>query len=730
MAAALPSGPQFLREVVNPRSVAVVGASADPLKFGGRVIQYVVKHGFAGRIVPVNASATEVLGLPAYPSVGAAPGPIDVAILAVPTGAILPALDECGRAGVRCAVVITSDYAEAGEEGRARQDELVATAHRHGMRLIGPNCLGFINPHAKLALTSSVALAIEPMPKGAIGVVSQSGSLMASMITNGRDVGAGVSLGVSLGNQADLEICDFIEYLAEDPQTRAIAVYAEGFRDGARFVAAARRCREAGKALVIAKSGTTDTGGRVTQSHTASLAGSHAVLEAVCREEAVCLVDDPERAVMVAHLLACWGAPRGDGVSLMCPSGGTLAVAADRIARAGFRLPTLSAQTRHRFAQHFPVSRPLETLDFGGLPAHESLAISTSALEWMRADPDVSLLLLAVASSPQVNDKIRRWGEIAMAGDKPVVLLLTPGSLVDGGREALRAIGCPFVNRMDDAIAVARAAIDHGIALRARRETPVVPEGFGDVAKAADVLPAGTLTEAEAKGLLRAAGVPVTREAFAATPEAAVEAARSLGFPVVLKLVAREVTHKSDAGGVKLGLVDADAVLRAWDEIAAGLDKHLPGAVMDGCLVQEMARGELEAIVGCRWDPQFGPVVAVGLGGVYVELLQDVQMATAPIARPQARALLERLRGWPLLAGARGRPPLDVDALAETVERVSWLAARLGPRLVELDANPVLVRRAGSGVIAVDARATLAPCHETHPHRRAHEASLPGNLPA
>jgi acyl-CoA synthetase (NDP forming) len=709
MTATVPSGPAFLRAVVNPRSVAVIGASADPLKFGGRVIHYVIRHGFPGRILPINASAAEVLGLPAYPSVGVAPGPIDVAILAVPTQAILPALEECGRAGVHCAVVITSDYAEAGGEGRARQDELVATAHRHGMRIIGPNCLGFINPHAKLAFTSSVALAVEPMPMGSIGVISQSGSLMASMISNGRDVGVGVSIGVSLGNQADLEICDFIEYMVEDPQTKAIAVYAEGFRDGARFVAAARSCRAAGKPLVVAKSGTTDTGGRVTQSHTASLAGSHAVLEAVCREEAICLVDDPERAVMVADLLARWGAPRGDALALMCPSGGTLAVGADRVAGAGFRLPTLSAQTRERFAKFFPANRPLETLDFGGLPAHESLAISTAALDWMREDPDVGLVLLAVASSPQVNDKIRKWGEIAIAGDKPVVLLLTPGSLVDGGREALRAIGCPFVNRMDDAVAVARAAIDYGIAMRARRDEPRLPAGFADPVAAAAALPAGTLTEVEAKGLLRAAGIRCTRETPAATVEAAIAAADTIGYPVVLKLASREVTHKSDAGGVKLRLADAAAVHSAWHEIAAGLQAWQPGAAFTGCLVQEMAGGELEAIVGCRFDPQFGPVVVVGLGGVYVELLQDVQLATAPVSRARAREMLTRLRGWPLLVGMRGRPALDIDALAETIERTSWLAAKLGARLVELDANPVLVRHAGEGVVAVDARATLAP---------------------
>jgi len=694
--------------ILAPASVAVIGASADPAKFGGRVIHYVVKHGFEGRIIPVNPGASEVLGHPAYRSIGEAPGPIDVAVLAVPAAHIAAALEDCGRAGVRCAVVITSDYAEAGEAGRARQDALVAIARRHGMRLIGPNCLGFINPHAKLALTSSVALAVEPMPRGTIGVVSQSGSLMASLISNARDLGAGISVAVSVGNQADLEICDFVEYLAHDPGTRAIAVYAEGFRDGARLIAAARLCREAGKPLVIAKAGYSQAGGRVTQSHTASLAGSHAVLEAVCRDEAVCLVDDPERAVMVAHLLARWGAPRGDRVAVMSASGGTLAVATDRVERAGLRFPSLSEPTRARFAEHFPQTRPFHTLDFGGLPTQKSLEVSLRALEWMRADPDVALVVLAVASSPQLEDKTRGWGEIALAGDKPVVLLLTPGSLVDRGREALRSMGCPFVNRMDDAIGVARSAIDYGIASRRPRRAAHRPAGFPDCAALASSLPAGPLTEPEAKALLAAAGIPVTREALARDPDEAAARASALGYPVALKAVCRSFTHKSDFGGVRLHLVDANAVRAAWTAIEDGLAHHAPDARLEGCLVSEMARGELELILGARRDPQFGALVAVGLGGIHVELHRDVQMALAPVAHADARALMERLRGAALIAGTRGRPALDADAAADALVRLSWLAADLGPRLVELEANPVLLRAAGEGLVAVDARATLS----------------------
>ncbi len=698
----------MLRAILNPASVAVIGASSDTLKFGGRVIRFVVDHGFGGRIVPVNPSATEVCGIAAYPSLSAAGGPIDVAVLAVPTRFIAPSLEECGKVGVKGVIVITADYAEVGAEGKVRQDELVAIARRHGIRLIGPNCLGFINPHLALALTSSVALAPKPMPKGDIGIVSQSGSVMASMITNARDVGAGVSVAASIGNQADLELCDFIEYFADDPLTRSIAIYAEGLLDGKRFIGAARRCREAGKPLVIAKSGATEAGSRLTQSHTASLAGAHPVFEAVCRDEAVCLVDDPERAVMAAHVLARFGAPDGDGLAVLSPSGGTVAVAADRVIRAGLRIAELSASTAARLRQYIPPTRPLNPLEFGGLATDKSFEVNTEALGWLRADPNVAAVLLAAASAPQVDAKIKRWGEIALAGEKPVVLALCPGSLVDRGRADLRALGCPFVNRMDDAIGVLRAIVDYGHALRRSRPNVQRPSAFGDVKAVADRLGGGTLTEHEAKSLLAAAGVPVTREAQRAPTEDLAAAAAEIGFPVALKVVSRQVSHKSDAGGVQIGLADEHAVRAAAATIRDNVAQRAPGAIVEGFLVQEMARGELEVIVGSRWDAQFGAVVMVGLGGIYVELLGDVQLALAPVAHAQALAMLGALAGWPLIGGVRGRPRLDSDALADAIVRLSWLAAELGPRLLEFDANPVLLRRAGEGLIAVDARATLA----------------------
>ncbi len=697
-----------LRAILNPRSVAVVGASSDPAKFGGRVMHFLLKHGYRGRIVPVHPAATEILGLPATANLCAAGDPVDVCILALPAGHLPAALEDCGRAGARGAVVITADFAETGADGAARQDELLQIARRHNMRLIGPNCLGYINPQLQLALTSSVALATEPMPRGAIGLASQSGSLMASLISHAQDLGTGFSVAATVGNQADVDLCDLVEYFIDDDGTRAICLYVEGLKDGARFLELAQHARVAGKPILAVKAGRSAAGRQITQSHTASLAGSYAVWEAACRDHAVCLLDDPEALIYCADFLIRFGAPAKSTVAVMSPSGGTVAVTGDRVVSAGLALAEPSETTSRALLKLLPPGRAINPLDVGGLPRSSSLDSALTAYELLARDPAVGAILIAVATTPQLEDKVRRWGAAALAGKKPTAILLTPGTLVDGARTALKEIGCPYTNRLDDALRVLRAAADYGNALR-DPPPPAPPSAIAAAARAhVENLPAGKLTEPEAKALLRACNISTTHDVLAPDADAAVKHAANTGYPVVLKGVCRELVHKSDAGAVKLNIADADALRTAWREIEQGLATHLPGHKLDGCVIQPMIHGGTELIIGCRWDDQFGPVVIVGSGGVLVEILNDVQMAVAPISAAHASRLIARLRIAPVLAGARGRPPADMTALADTIARVSELAAALGPRLTELDINPLLVRESGAGVIALDARATLA----------------------
>ncbi|MGA0032243.1 MAG: acetate--CoA ligase family protein [Burkholderiales bacterium] len=696
-----------LRAILNPRSVAVIGASSDPAKFGGRVMQFLVKHGYRGRIVPVHPAAAEVFGMPAVATLTAT-DPVDVCILALPAAHLPAALEDCGRAGARGVVVITADFAETGAAGGARQNELLQIVRRHGMRLIGPNCLGYINPHLQLALTSSVALATEPMPRGAIGLASQSGSLMASLISHAQDLGTGFSVAATVGNQADIELCDLVEYFIDDENTRAICLYIEGLKNGARFLELAQRARAAGKPILAVKAGRSAAGQQVAQSHTASLAGSYAVWEAACRDHAVILLDDPEALIYCADFLIRFGAPATSAVAVMSPSGGTVAVTGDRVVAAGLALAEPGEAARHALQKLLPPGRTFNPLDVGGLPRSSGLDSALTAYELLANDPAVGAILIAVATTPQLEDKVRRWGAAALAGKKPTAILLTPGALVDDARTALKEIGCPYTNRLDDALRVLRSAVDYGEALR--NPPPVAPPATiaAAVRGIATALPDGRLTEPETKTLLRACGINTTEDVLATTPDDGVAQARHIGYPVVLKGVCRDLVHKSEVGAVKLGIQDADALRAAWRDIAAGIAGHLPGASLDGCVVQPMLSGGSELIVGCRWDAQFGAVIIVGSGGVLVEILDDVQMAVAPVSAAHAKRLIAALRIAPVLAGARGRKPADIDALADTVARLSELAAALGPRLSELDINPLLVREAGRGVIALDGRATLA----------------------
>lgn len=529
-----------LRAILNPRSLAVVGASSDPAKFGGRVMNFLVKHGYRGRIVPVHPTAAEVLGIPAVAQLAAAGDPVDVCLLALPSAHLAAALEDCGRAGARGAVIITADFAETGAEGAARQEELLQIARRHGMRLIGPNCLGFINPHLNLALTSSVALAMEPMPRGAIGLASQSGSLMASLISHAQDLGTGFSVAATVGNQADLDLCDLVEYFIADQGTRAICLYVEGLRNGARFLELARRARTAGKPILAVKAGRSAAGQQVTQSHTASLAGSYAVWEAACRDHAVCVLDDPEALIYCADFLIRFGAPAVSTVAVMSPSGGTVAVTGDRVAAAGLTLAAPGAGTVAGLRKLLPPGRTINPLDVGGLPRSSGLDSALTAYELLAQDPAVGAILIAVATTPQLEDKVRRWGAAALAGKKPTALLLTPGALVDGARAALKSIHCPYTNRLDDALRVLRVAVEYGEAVR----NPPPPAPASNVTAAAHAhaasLGAGRLTEPETKALLRACGISTTEDVVARSVDEAVTTAQRTGYPVVLKGVCRD----------------------------------------------------------------------------------------------------------------------------------------------------------------------------------------------
>ncbi|MFZ4409042.1 MAG: acetate--CoA ligase family protein [Paracraurococcus sp.] len=685
---------------MNPRAIAVIGASDDAGKFGGRVIHYLIKHGFPGTLLPINPVRATIRGLPAYPSIAAAPGPTDVAVLAVPAAVLLREIEACAAAGVGACVVITGKLADAGEAGAALEAEVTAVARAAGMRLVGPNCLGLFNVTDAAMLSSSLALEVERVKPGGIGMVSQSGALMGALVSLGHRHGAGFSRCVSVGNQADLELCDFLQFLIEDPATRVITLYVEGLKDAARFGPLLRRARAAGKPVLCVKAGRSEAGAQAARSHTASLAGSHAAFAALCRDAGAVLLDDPAAMVLAADVLdRLGGLPRaGMGVAVVASSGGSTVTTTDMLAAYGLRTAAIADATRAEMARWMPASHVHLPLDTGSFHDNTSEDALRGCLRAFMADDDVGAVLVPMTTQPAMARRAAMLPPLAREGTRPLLYVMMAGEVGDAAREAMREADFPYFDQVAQALAVLRALEAEAEGRdRAALVPPTRPAGMALPA----ALPMGALLEAEAKRLAAAYGIPVTREIFAATGDAAVAAAEAIGFPVVLKGVSRAVVHKSDIGLVKLSLRDAAAVRAAHGELLAA---PVP---LEGVLVQEMARGEAELILGARHEPGLGAFVLVGTGGVLVEVLRDVQLAPAPLRPEDARAMLQRLALWPVLQGVRGRPPLDVDAAVDALVRLSWLAADLGERLVEMDLNPILLRAAGEGCIAVDARATL-----------------------
>lgn len=698
-----------LEQILHPRSVAVLGASDNVAKFGGRITSFLVKHGFGGELFPINRHQPEILGRKTYPSVRELPSGADVAILAVPGATLHQNLIDAAEAGVGCCVIISTGFAEKDDDGAQRQAAIVELAAQSGMRILGPNCMGMIVPHYHMALCSSVTLNTDTLGDGSIGLISQSGALMVSMFDRAKADGIGLRYGVSCGNQSDLEICDFIDHMVEEPETRAICVYVEGFVDAARFRHSAAACRRAGKPLLMVKTGRTAAGVVAAQSHTASLAGSFEAFSAICREQGVLLPRSTDDMMRAAHLLTRFPGRRSvAGVGVVSSSGGGAGIASDRLSEAGLALAKPTRGTIDKLETMLLTPQAQNPIDLGGRKVPESVDITTDCTAALLADPNVGYGFAVLASMPFYATRALRIAEAVHACGKPSLIALTVGALADEARRELRKRDIFYVDSLEDALRVLALLAEHD---RSSGVVDVPPTRPADLPAAYNfvALKEGRQTESEVKQLLAAYGVAVAKESLVATPEQAGEAAAKLGFPVVLKAVSRDIVHKSDVGAVRVGLTDKASVVAAAKDVTQRVKAAAPGAAITGFSLQEMIRGAAEIIVGVRRDPQFGPIVIVGLGGVAVEILSDVAVATAPVNRAHVRKLIESLKTAPLFKGARGKPALDLNAIADAVERISWLAHDLGVRLIDLEVNPLIVGAASAGVTAVDGRATLEP---------------------
>ena len=695
----------MLESLLNPKSIAIVGASRTKGRVGHEIVANLIEAGFEGPILPVNPSATEVLGRPCFPSVVKAGAMVDLSVIAVPTAGVKAAVEDSIEAGARAIIVITAGFKETGAAGAALEADIARLCAARGVRLLGPNCLGLINTHHKMNASFARQM---PLP-GGISVLSQSGALCTAIL----DWAAGRHLGlaklISLGNKADLTEIQFLQALAADEQTRVIVGYLESIDSGDAFIKAAEATTSR-KPVVVFKAGVTQAGVRAASSHTGSLAGADTAYGAAFRRAGIVRAETYEAMFDYAMALAMQPLPRGHRVAVITNAGGPGIMAADAIEQSGMSITTLGSGTATALRSKLPaaasVANPIDVL--GDADPERYVMAVNAALD----DPAVDAVVVIL--TPQA---MTRPAETARAiakcarGDKPILASFMGGADVMPGREELVAASLPDYTSPERAIAALKAMCDYAdwLARPPRLVTrfPVnrrrVERIIGRHLKTR-VLQVG---EADAKEILAAYGFGVPPGRPAATVEEALDAAAKIGFPVAMKIVSPDVIHKSDIGGVRLNLDSDQGVRDAFDLMMLRVRERAPNARIEGVYVEKMSARGREVILGMTRDPQFGPMLMFGLGGIFVEVMKDVTFHIAPITEAEARQMLESTRSFAVLKGVRGQRSVDLDTIALTLQRISQLVTDF-PEIKEMDINPFIVGEIGTESIAADARITLA----------------------
>jgi acyl-CoA synthetase (NDP forming) len=692
-----------------PRSIAVIGASQDLASISGQPIAHLKAKGFGGRILPVNPRYDEVAGYTCYPDVASLPVAPDVAVIAVGAKRVPDALIELGKKGCRFAVILSSGFAEAGEEGAEAQRHITTIARSFGMQVIGPNCQGYMNISEGIHVGFGAPYGLT-YPKGHLSLTSQSGAFGNSIVMLASQEGIGFRHYVSTGNESVTTSLDFMDAMIDDPETRVIAGYVEGFQDAHRLLSIGRRALGAGKPMLVWKVGTSEAGARAAASHTANLGGSMALYRAAFRQSGIIEVNDVGDLADCAKALLPGRLPKGNRLAIVTISGGAGIAMADGAAAGGLELPELAPATVSALKEVLPsfaaIANPLDVT--ASLLTDASLLRVT--LENLADDPNVDMigLALAAASGKLATELANEIVRISEERGIPVLVAWNAdAATVQEAYDILDAAGIP---RYQSPVRCARGASAlwafaeaRGRVAQVLSEEPLVlarPE-MRQLMQGCST----DLTEFEAKKLLDAYGIGVTQEALATDVDEASRIASAMHMPVVMKIQSADIPHKTEAGGVRVGLQGAAAVEAAFDEIIRNARAYAPEAVLDGVLVQEMVSGGTELILGINNDPLFGPAVMVGFGGIFAEVMKDVSFRLAPITRSEAESMVRELRSFPILDGARGRPKADLSAVIDTLMRLSAMAIDLREVVQEFDINPLFVLQAGEGVRAGDALA-------------------------
>jgi len=700
--------PSFLTSLLEPRSIAVIGASRTVGTVGWQIVDNLIRHGFQGAVYPVNPGAKAIHSIPAWRSVREIPGDIDLAIIVVAAEKVINVVEECGRKGVPTVLVISSGFREAGPEGAKREKELVERIRHYGMRLVGPNCMGVLNTDPETSMNATFAPTMPPV--GPVSFLSQSGALGVTILDYAAEYGIGIRNFVSVGNRPDVSGNDLLEYWETDPETRVILMYIEDFTNPRRFTRVASRVARK-KPIIVVKSGRTSSGTRTTRSHTGALAGADEAADALLAQCGIHRADTVEELFDLAMAFGGLSIPRGNRVAIVTNAGGPGVIIADACAAEGLEVAQLSPETLKGLSEIFATElhspNPLHLV--GTTTADDY----HTALDLVLRDPGVDAAIAAFV--PPLGAKQQNVAQSIVQAARahphtPILAVLMGRDGLPEGRAELQSAGVPAYIFPESAVRALAALSRHGKWLerpvQAATTFPVDSERVADLIKGVAGAGRTELMEHEAYAILDAYGIPTVPYRVVVSADEAAAAAEELGYPVVLKTLSPNIVRRSEIGGLLVELRDPEEVRSGYERLRGNLERSHPEAEVAGFLVAPYLSTGRELIVGMTSDPTFGSVLMFGLGGIYVETFKDVAFRICPVTEREAREMIESIRGFPLLAGLRGGEPVRIESVVEVLQRISQLVQE-HPEIREIDVNPL--RGAVDGVMAMDAWIGIAP---------------------
>jgi Acyl-CoA synthetase (NDP forming) len=695
----------MLEKMFNPDSVAVIGASRTKGKVGRAVLENLMQNPEL-KIIPINPNVDEILGLPCYPNIMDVPdeAKADLAVIVVPAKMVPGSIDECGQAGVENVIVISAGFKEAGVEGARLERECISLCKQYGMKMIGPNCLGIIDTASGLNASFAANMAYE----GNIAMMSQSGAICTVTLDWAERIGAGFSKFISLGNKAVLAENDFLQLFENDPSTAVIAAYLEGVKDGPEFIKIAQRVSRS-KPIIIVKSGRTSVGSRAVSSHTGTLAGSDAAYNAAFKQAGVIRADSLEEMLDYSRAFSVCPLPEGRNIAIITNAGGLGILTADACYNAGLSIASFEENTIERLREKLPPAAnfydPVDVLGDAGADLYEH------ALDVVLEDINVNgaIVLVSPQSMTDVPGIAEKVAEKIKQSKKPILCNFAGGSRIAAGEEILNSYGIPNYSSSERAVASMNALCNYHTIKNRKQEDP--EKLSSDTGFARSFIDSASSEKRRTHGLesmdiLKAYDIPVVDSRIAKTLPEAIKAAEDMGYPVVMKILSPDISHKTDVGGIRLNLEHADDVERAYNSMMSDVRHYMPDAAVTGVQLQKMIGGGKEVIIGMDRDPQFGPLLMFGLGGTYVEFLKDVSFAVAPITVAEAKHMVSSIKTYPLIAGVRGETASDIDSIVQTLLKVSQLVTDF-PEILEFEINPLMVMPEGEGCVAMDIRFTL-----------------------